>query len=44
MTYVALSRCKSYEWLQLIKPITLKDIKVSTKVLKFLKDNLSITD
>lgn len=44
MTYVALSRCKSYEWLQLIRALTIKDIKVSMKVLKFLKDNLSITD
>lgn len=40
MLYVVLSRCRSYEWIQLIKKITLKDVKVSTKVLKFLKDNL----
>ena len=37
MTYVALSRCRSYLWLQLVKPIKLKDIQVSKKVLDFLK-------
>lgn len=35
--YVALSRCRSYEWLQLITPISSKDIKVSYNVLNFLK-------
>ena len=35
--YVALSRCRSFEWLQLITPITSKDIKVSDEVLKFMK-------
>ena len=40
MTYVALSRCRSYEWLQLVKPLTLKDIKVSKKVLDFLNKYL----
>lgn len=37
MTYVALSRCRTYEGLQLVKPIKLKDIQVSQKVLNFLK-------
>lgn len=40
MLYVALSRCRTYEWLQLIKAIKLKDIQVSKKVLDFLKNNL----
>lgn len=37
-TYVALSRCESFEWLQLLKPIKAKDIKVSHQVIKFLKE------
>ena len=36
-TYVALSRCRSFSWLQLLKPIKEKDIKVSYDVLKFLR-------
>jgi len=36
--YVALSRCRSYEWLQLLKPIKAKDIKVSNEVINFLKN------
>ena len=36
-TYVALSRCRSFSGLQLLKPITKKDIKVSFNVLKFMK-------
>jgi ATP-dependent exoDNAse (exonuclease V) alpha subunit len=35
--YVALSRCRSYEWIQLLKKITTKDIKVDTSVSKFLQ-------
>lgn len=35
--YVALSRCRNYEWLQLLTPIKSKDIKVSHDVIKFLK-------
>ena len=37
--YVALSRCRSFEWLQLLKAIKQKDIKVSHAVIKFLKHN-----
>lgn len=37
-TYVALSRCRSYDWLQLIKPIKQKDIQVSNDVIRFLKN------
>lgn len=36
--YVALSRCRSYEWLQLLTPIKAKDIKVSQEVINFLKN------
>lgn len=36
--YVALSRCRSYEWLQLLTPIKAKDIKVSNEVINFLKN------
>jgi ATP-dependent DNA helicase PIF1 len=36
-TYVALSRCRSFSWLQLLKPIKEKDIKVSYDVIKFLR-------
>jgi len=35
--YVALSRCTSYEWLQLLKPIKEKDIKTSKEVINFMK-------
>jgi len=35
--YVAISRCRSYEWLQLLQPIRKKDISISTHVLRFLK-------
>jgi hypothetical protein len=36
-TYVALSRVRSYEWLQLLTPIKTKDIKVSREVIEFMK-------
>ena len=36
-TYVAVSRCRQYEWLQFLKPVKAKDIKVSLDVIKFLK-------
>lgn len=35
--YVALSRCRSYWWLQLLKPIEQKDIKVDYSVIKYLR-------
>lgn len=37
-TYVAVSRCRNYWWLQLLKPLKKKDIKVSLNVLNFLKN------
>ena len=36
-TYVWVSRCRTYEWLQFLKPIKSKDIKVSLDVIKFLR-------
>lgn len=38
--YVALSRCKSYEWLHLSKAITYEDIKVDEKVKEFMKETI----
>lgn len=34
--YVALSRCRSFEWLQLLKPLKISDIRVSREVIKYL--------
>lgn len=35
--YVAFSRARSYEWLQLLKKLKWKDIKTSSEVINFLK-------
>jgi ATP-dependent exoDNAse (exonuclease V) alpha subunit len=39
--YVALSRVKTYEWLQLLKPIKITDIKVDYRVLEFMKKRVN---
>lgn len=36
-TYVALSRCRNFAWLQLLRPIRAEDIKASYQVARFMK-------